>query len=42
MPLGDDLAKQTIDVAVGMLRKAGRHEQADDLLKQFNKLSYRS
>ncbi|ORT99367.1 hypothetical protein D081_1919 [Anaerovibrio sp. JC8] len=42
MPLGDDLAKATVDVAVGMLRKAGRHEQAESLLRDFKKLSYRS
>ena len=38
----EEFAKATVDAAVGMLRKAGRHEQADGLLKEFNKLSYRS
>ncbi len=42
MPLGDDLAKATIDAAVGMLRRDGKHELADALLQEFNKISYRS
>jgi hypothetical protein len=42
MPLGDDLAKATIDATVGMLRRDGKHELADALLQEFNKLSYRS